>query len=121
MYYLFLFIFQQLFVATEAPDDLPPEHNIAAPTDANGTCVVCQQSGITHVVLPCRHACSCSLCFSQLTKCPMCRGPIDSYLCMGRSEEREVEETDLQLRHRPSLMTRIQHLNDRVNDWMGFT
>jgi len=46
-------------------------------------CIICQQERITRVILPCRHATSCSLCFKRLERCPMCRGYIQSYFLLG--------------------------------------
>lgn len=46
-------------------------------------CIICQQERITRVILPCRHATTCSLCFKRLERCPMCRGYIQSYFLLG--------------------------------------
>uniref|UniRef100_T1HKF0 RING-type domain-containing protein n=2 Tax=Rhodnius TaxID=13248 RepID=T1HKF0_RHOPR len=45
-------------------------------------CVVCQFFPLSRVLLPCRHACICALCFSRINTCPMCRAQISSYFCV---------------------------------------
>jgi hypothetical protein len=42
-------------------------------------CVVCQEQQVTMILLPCRHACLCHSCSSQIfDKCPMCRSFVTS-------------------------------------------
>eukprot|EP00088_Acartia_fossae_P007350 TRINITY_DN13451_c0_g1_i2.p1 TRINITY_DN13451_c0_g1~~TRINITY_DN13451_c0_g1_i2.p1 ORF type:complete len:359 (+),score=55.98 TRINITY_DN13451_c0_g1_i2:183-1259(+) len=55
-------------------------------------CVVCQQAKISRVILPCRHAVSCSSCFTRLSHCPMCRGFIQSYFLISREPDCNAQE-----------------------------
>ena len=45
----------------------------------NAVCIICRTLPVTRAFLPCRHACACGLCCQQLSYCPMCRAPIQSY------------------------------------------
>ncbi|XP_031571269.1 uncharacterized protein LOC116305480 isoform X2 [Actinia tenebrosa] len=60
----------------------------------SATCVICHSMAVSRVLLPCRHACVCGLCFSKLeAKCPMCRQWIQSYFVT--LEEPELTSTEL--------------------------
>ncbi|CAF1036955.1 unnamed protein product [Adineta steineri] len=39
---------------------------------SDNTCAVCLTEPVTHVLLPCKHACVCRNCFSLIDKCPVC-------------------------------------------------
>ena len=42
-------------------------------------CIVCQENTVSHILLPCRHACLCSICCNKIAdRCPMCRCVISS-------------------------------------------
>ena len=45
-------------------------------------CVACLTDPREIILLPCRHLCVCSQCFSHLTidRCPVCRAAFSSYL-----------------------------------------
>lgn len=43
-------------------------------------CLVCMQTNISEVFMPCGHACCCKDCSSQLNNCPLCRTPITARL-----------------------------------------
>jgi hypothetical protein len=43
-------------------------------------CVVCLTNPKDTTLLPCRHFVTCAECLDRLEKCPLCRGPIKSYL-----------------------------------------
>jgi len=43
------------------------------------TCTVCATERVTHVLLPCKHACICENCFNLIDKCPICRRHVTSY------------------------------------------
>ncbi|XP_023331444.1 cell growth regulator with RING finger domain protein 1 isoform X1 [Eurytemora carolleeae] len=73
---------------TESQAETDAEEMTGVYGRAGARCIICQQSYITRVVLPCRHATSCSKCFKRLQNCPMCRGFIHSYFLIG-SEPRE--------------------------------
>jgi hypothetical protein len=45
---------------------------------AEEDCVVCLTNRKDMILLPCRHLCVCSSCFSHITQCPVCRTPADS-------------------------------------------
>lgn len=53
--------------------------------DDSDPCCVCQANSIYYTLLPCRHACVCSLCITKLDQCPICRAYIDSYFRLGDS------------------------------------
>ena len=47
--------------------------------DAVPSCVVCLDREVTHLMLPCRHACLCGDCVDDIGgKCPVCRCRLDS-------------------------------------------
>lgn len=97
---------QQLYVSGNDNQDwktttsLPNSHNrthISTPAvdDRQWTdCVVCQTSHVTHVILPCRHACACQQCFQRLDKCPICRGYILSYFMINKERDRQTDGTE---------------------------
>jgi len=43
-----------------------------------GLCAVCQSESVTRILLPCRHACLCDVCLTQLSSCPVCRSGVSS-------------------------------------------
>ena len=49
---------------------------------AEEPCVACLSEPRDTILLPCRHLCVCSSCFSHLTldRCPVCRTAFNSYL-----------------------------------------
>lgn len=56
-------------------------------------CVICMGSDVTVAVQPCRHACMCSSCATDLTanhiyRCPVCRSPANGILQLDVREER---------------------------------
>ena len=57
-----------------------PERPAAA--DGDGSCVICMSAPKDTAVLPCRHMCLCPSCAREVDKCPICRGPVDSTLCL---------------------------------------
>ena len=64
-------------------------------TETGNKCVVCQDSEVTRVLFPCRHACVCGRCFSKLKdQCPMCRALVTSYFLMDNGEEESEEDDD---------------------------
>lgn len=47
--------------------------------NGSSLCIVCQENIVSHILLPCRHACLCSSCCDQIAdKCPMCRSIVTS-------------------------------------------
>jgi hypothetical protein len=45
-------------------------------------CNVCYQNQKDCIIEPCRHFVGCKSCSTQLNKCPICRGEIDSYITL---------------------------------------
>lgn len=100
-------------------------------------CIVCQCEQITTVLLPCRHACVCSICFAKLERCPMCREFIYSYFwlegncCKITSPSASVPPlstipgqssfvTSSGTRERRSFKQWMVQLNDTINNYLGF-
>ncbi|XP_046334286.2 cell growth regulator with RING finger domain protein 1-like [Haliotis rufescens] len=112
-------------LSTEASEnDRSTVSSSTSDMDGDGhECVVCQMNPISHVILPCRHACACSMCFKKIDRCPMCRGFIGTYftlfddeLCGEVSpvqEEAGAEQT--------GFVAWIGNMNDRLNEYLGFT
>ncbi|XP_054709606.1 cell growth regulator with RING finger domain protein 1-like [Uloborus diversus] len=53
-------------------------------TSSNGgittdLCIACYHRAVSLVLLPCRHACLCAVCFEFCETCPICRGPANFY------------------------------------------
>lgn len=71
----------------------------SSPTDATNLvddgegdeCVICLTNAKDTAVIPCRHLCLCKDCAEPLRrqspKCPVCRGPIDQLLHIGRKSD----------------------------------
>ena len=91
-------------------------------TNLCSECIVCQSAPVMYVILPCRHACTCSRCFKKLDKCPMCRGPVVSYFRLKHSAQDDVEEdvSEHQARNIPNEHW-LYRLNRRMNQYLGFT
>lgn len=100
-------------------------------------CIVCQCEQITTVLLPCRHACVCSICFAKLERCPMCREFIYSYFwlegncCKITSPSASVPPlsnipgqstfvTSSGTQERRSFKQWMVQLNDTINNYLGF-
>ncbi|WAR19869.1 CGRF1-like protein [Mya arenaria] len=83
----------------------------------NGCCCICQTLPIFYTLLPCRHACVCKSCLKPLDKCPICRTYIDSYFRIGH----QLQSEEGQSPNETVSLTRWQVLNQRVNEWLGFT
>jgi len=45
-------------------------------------CNICYQNQKDCIIEPCRHFAGCKNCSTQLSKCPICRGPIESYITL---------------------------------------
>ena len=80
-------------------------------------CIVCQHKPLNYVLLPCRHACVCQMCFRRLDRCPMCRSHIESYFTL-REEEivTTVPEEPLPM----DFYSRFERFNQRLNTFFGF-
>ena len=52
-------------------------------------CVICITNKATRVILPCRHANLCQICFTKLPqkKCPMCRSQMQTYFLIHPEED----------------------------------
>jgi len=57
--------------------------------DGNEDCVICLCEPKDTTLLPCRHLCVCSNCFSRLEQCPVCRAPFTAYLRQNAKEEEQ--------------------------------
>jgi len=130
---------QQLYVASsdehgntpESSSSIPQQQSSHLPStseeDENveqtvaNACIVCQVVPINRVVMPCRHACVCDRCFTKLDKCPMCRGYIMSYFRLDNSFEESDSETDNEGLENERQEHWFIRLNDRLNNWLGFT
>ena len=65
--------------------------------DHSEDCVVCLTHERDTILLPCRHFCVCGHCMEMITKCPICRTPLMSFLKwkdeeLSHKEEKEEEE-----------------------------
>ncbi|ESP02821.1 hypothetical protein LOTGIDRAFT_156768 [Lottia gigantea] len=109
-----VFNLQSIFVSTSTDND-----NNSNNADED-MCVVCQVFVISHVILPCRHACVCYQCFNKLTTCPMCRTDIDSYFTLnGFHITPEVVE-NIPDSHPVNSLTRWEMWNNRLNEFLGY-
>lgn len=55
------------------------ENNTPMQSNPN-ECKICFDGAIECVFMPCRHACCCGKCSTDLEKCPVCRGLIDEMI-----------------------------------------
>jgi hypothetical protein len=46
---------------------------------SDDTCAICLTERVTHLLLPCKHACICENCFNLIDKCPICQRLVISY------------------------------------------
>merc|ERR1719158_1469014 len=79
------------------PDNQAKESSIAAPpiADSTGSCSVCIDSKAQMQLVPCFHICVCHECGGiELTRCPMCRVPIEAkkslYIHHDEGKDEEV-------------------------------
>nr|XP_002735205.1 PREDICTED: cell growth regulator with RING finger domain protein 1-like [Saccoglossus kowalevskii] len=109
--------------SSETLDPQLPVDDLTAETLGAKDCTVCQNAGITRVLLPCRHACVCDHCFPLLKKCPMCRGHIESFFHMYRNYAYETyDDTDSDLEEEvPTLLGKFERARERLNQWLDFT
>ncbi|XP_067682423.1 cell growth regulator with RING finger domain protein 1-like [Haliotis asinina] len=109
--------------ATKNDHTMVTSSTSAMDEDIGHECVVCQMNPISHVILPCRHACTCSMCFKKIDRCPMCRGFIETYFTMfddGQSEEVNTEQDEIR-NDQTGFVAWIENMNDRLNEYLGFT
>lgn len=60
-------------------------------------CVICLSDPKDTALLPCRHLCVCSSCFSRLELCPVCRAPFTAYLRIPTKSEDQDEGEEVLL------------------------
>ncbi|OWF40659.1 Cell growth regulator with RING finger domain protein 1 [Mizuhopecten yessoensis] len=93
--------------------------------DQQEECIVCQAELVALALLPCRHTCVCSSCFTQLDRCPMCRGYIESYFRVRRNSEEENavtgEDTPPDSLISTAHGSMWERLNSRLNTFLGFS
>ncbi|KAB7501643.1 RING finger protein B [Armadillidium nasatum] len=88
-----------------------------------GACVICRVMQPTRALLPCRHVCICSYCFTRLEFCPLCRSRISAYFLTDPKEEKRqlsvahnnLEEDSNLGRHRSFL----NNMNGVLNSFLG--
>ncbi|RXG73990.1 Cell growth regulator with RING finger domain protein 1 [Armadillidium vulgare] len=88
-----------------------------------GACVICRVMQPTRALLPCRHVCICSYCFTRLEFCPLCRSRISAYFLTDTKEEKRqlsvahnnLEEDANLGRHRSFL----NNMNGVLNSFLG--
>lgn len=83
-------------------------------------CVVCQFFPLSRALLPCRHTCICASCFDKVDRCPMCRGPINSYFCIRSEEYMPVPSQKAADSEHGAFYNLLDHWNDRLIDFLGF-
>ncbi|XP_053401438.1 uncharacterized protein LOC123540798 isoform X2 [Mercenaria mercenaria] len=94
--------------------------DIAPEIEELESCCVCQSLEIFYTLLPCRHACVCSMCIRLLDKCPICRSYIEAYFRLhSRVSEQELRDSMERSNAGPRL-NRWQALNRRLNEMFGF-
>ncbi|XP_077990722.1 cell growth regulator with RING finger domain protein 1-like [Glandiceps talaboti] len=125
---------EKFFVSTEQSEDSTSaetlDPNIFAELETEDLpagardCTVCQNASISRVLLPCRHACVCDHCFPLLDKCPMCRGPIQSFFYMHGNqtfdEYDDMDDLDSE-EEMLSWMAKFERACERLNRWLGLT
>ncbi|XP_060081209.1 uncharacterized protein LOC132560562 [Ylistrum balloti] len=88
-------------------------------------CIVCQADLVAFALLPCRHTCVCQSCFTQIDRCPMCRGYIESYFRIRHdtcvedivSEEDTTTDSEVSTAHE----NMWERLNRGLNTFLGFS
>ncbi|KAK6180927.1 hypothetical protein SNE40_008891 [Patella caerulea] len=121
-----VFSLQPIFVtSSDEVGELGTENNLPKTDSSNNCqdtdiCVVCQNLPVSHVVLPCRHACVCSNCFQRIEKCPMCRGYLDSYFTLHETNiEAETADNSTDSLSN-NFQTRWEMWNQRLNEFLGY-
>ena len=69
-----------------------PETNIDEDLNKTTLCVICLDNDISRVLLPCRHACICGICYNLIDKCPICRSYIRSFFYIRNEFESKPEQ-----------------------------
>jgi len=80
---------QDLYVSTDGGDNMP-------------YCVICQESYITRALLPCKHACVCSVCFQRIELCPLCRSTIQNFIPFNQNSPQNAPDESLSQPAEPS-------------------
>ena len=68
------FLQKQLTEQQCKSDDNPREQNVH-----RHVCVICLDSEVNSVLIPCGHVSSCMNCVHSLHSCPICRTPVQSF------------------------------------------
>ncbi|KNC84638.1 hypothetical protein SARC_03168 [Sphaeroforma arctica JP610] len=122
-----VFMLQEIYGLEEDDPDAPTADEDDAVNyvdDEDHECIVCLCDPRDTAVLPCRHLCLCHACAEvlryQSNKCPMCRAPFHSLLCISVAkklkpgqdplEEEEEEEFEGE-RYR---LVPISHAADKI-------
>lgn len=108
-------------VGNQEPNLVTPAAELDQPTeeeDDNNNdvteCVVCQNAPLTHVLLPCRHACACASCFRQLERCPLCRGMIEAYFLLTHEED----DNELENSSSTESLPWFEDAMERIHNWL---
>lgn len=83
-------------------------------------CIVCHYFPLSRALLPCRHTCICAICFSKLSRCPMCRAPISSYFCIRQEDYIPPGAFETCSSRTKNTVHWLDALNDRLTDFLGF-
>lgn len=62
-------------IPKKKPSEIAADVNIPVGMD----CIICLSHKKKVLFWPCNHLCVCENCFSQITKCPICRKKVNSY------------------------------------------
>lgn len=110
---------------------LVPTYGFDENSDNETLCAVCQEKPVTRVILPCRHACTCGMCFDMLNrKCPLCRTTIQSFFVTADEAKFATEEDSSEVNEEPRSWRRtFDELNHRYamamglqeNQWYNFS
>ncbi len=60
--------------------------------ESDAECIICLTDIRSIILLPCKHICICVACKKSISKCPICRARIGSYLRFTPEDAEEIRE-----------------------------
>lgn len=86
-------------------------------------CAVCQAFPVSRAILPCAHLCVCYFCFEKVSRCPICRGPIQLFFrtqsetYVANSGLTKSETSPLRKLTWPEY---FEHISERIQAYLDF-